>query len=93
MNTETMNMKEINDVHAIVEIGEDNTTALIVDPRTPIRTTFEQRNTAEQAKLATMIWNIGVESILNAASQSMLLCFKIRERQSPLRLSRLCVQD
>lgn len=73
MNTETMNMKEINDVHAIVEIGEDNTTALIVDPRTPIRTTFEQRNTAEQAKLATMIWNIGVESILNAASQSMLL--------------------
>ena len=27
-----MNMKEINDVHAIVEIGEDNTTALIVDP-------------------------------------------------------------
>ena len=65
MNTETMNMKEINDVHAIVEIGEDNTTALIVDPRTPIRTTFEQRNTAEQAKLATMIWNIGVESILN----------------------------
>ena len=73
MNTETMNMKEINDVHAIVEIGEDNTTALIVDPRTPIRTTFEQRNTAEQAKLATMIWNIGVESILNAASKSMLL--------------------
>ena len=37
MNTETMNMKEINDVHAIVEIGEDNTTALIVDPRTPIQ--------------------------------------------------------
>ena len=65
MNTETMNMKKINDVHAIVEIGEDNTTALIVDPRTTIRTTFEQRNTAEQAKLATMIWNIGVESILN----------------------------
>ena len=63
----------MEDVNAFVEIGEDNTTATIVDYRTTIRTTFEQRNSAEQAKLATMIWNIGVESILNAASQSMLL--------------------
>jgi len=75
MNTKTMNKNKQNleDVNAFVEIGEDNTTATIVDHRTTIRTTFEQRNSAEQAKLATMIWNIGVESILNAASQSMLL--------------------
>ena len=66
MNTKTMNKNKQNleDVNAFVEIGEDNTTATIVDHRTTIRTTFEQRNSAEQAKLATMIWNIGVESCL-----------------------------
>jgi len=67
------NKQTLEEVIANAEVGEENLVAVITDNRSTIRTTFEQRPSNDQNKLATMIWNIGVESILKASKHGMLL--------------------
>ena len=74
MKNNTMNKYEqkLDGVAASAEVGEDNVVAVITDNRSTTRTTFEQRKGIDQNKLASMVWNIGMDSILNAAKHGML---------------------
>ena len=74
MKNNTMNKYEqkLDGVTASAEVGEDNVVAVITDNRSTTRTTFEQRTSIDQNKLASMVWNIGMDSILNAAKHGML---------------------
>ena len=74
MKNKTMNKYEqkLDGVTASAEVGEGNVVAVITDNRSTTRTTFEQRTGIDQNKLASMVWNIGMDSILNAAKHGML---------------------
>ena len=82
MKNNTMNKYEqkMDGVAASAEVGEDNVVAVITDNRSTTRTTFEQRTGIDQNKLATMVWNIGMDSILNAAKHGMLQVLQEKQK-------------
>ena len=84
MKNKTMNKYEekLDGVTASAEVGEGNVVAVITDNRSTTRTTFEQRTGIDQNKLASMVWNIGMDSILNAASMVCSRYYKTKAQQS-----------